>query len=110
MKIFGRRIERKIEVVLEDHLGFTRGKTRSAIGMLKIIPERTLDIHKEFACFINWQMAFDRVNGTKLMHILKVTGINWYKRKIVQQIVHISEYYTKTLPWRDKKIEDWKRS
>jgi len=82
VKIFGRRIERKIEDVLEeDHLGFRRGKeTRGAIGILKIIPERTLDIDKELcACFINWYMAFDHVNWTKLMHILKVTGINWYK-------------------------------
>ena len=112
MKILRRRIERKIEDVLEDHLGFRRGKEpRGAIGMLKIIPERTLDIDKELcACFINWQMAFDHVNWTKLMQILNVTGINWCKRKTDQQIVCVSEYYTKTLPCRDKKSEEWKRS
>jgi hypothetical protein len=68
------RIERKIEDVLEeDHLGLRRGKeTRGATGMLKIIPERTLYIDKELCvCFINWQMAFDHVNWTKLMHIQK---------------------------------------
>jgi hypothetical protein len=46
--------------------------------MLRIISERTLDIHEELcACFIDWQMAFDRVNWTKLMQILKGTGIIW---------------------------------
>jgi hypothetical protein len=44
------------------------------------------------------------------MRILKVTGINWFKRKSDQQIVCVSEYYTKTLPGRDKKSEDWKRT
>jgi hypothetical protein len=44
------------------------------------------------------------------MQILKVTGINWCERKIDQQIVHVSEYYTKTLPGGDKNSEDWKRS
>jgi hypothetical protein len=39
VKVLGRRIERKIEDVLEeDHLGFRKGKeTRGAIVLLKII-------------------------------------------------------------------------
>jgi len=43
-KILRRRIERKIEDVLrEDQFGFRRGNgTRDAIGMLRIISERTL--------------------------------------------------------------------
>ena len=43
-KILRRRIEKKIEDVLrEDQFGFRRGKgTRDAIGMLRIISERTL--------------------------------------------------------------------
>ena len=45
-KMFRRRIERKIEDVLgEDQFGFRRGKgTRDAIGMLRIMPERNLEI------------------------------------------------------------------
>jgi hypothetical protein len=61
------RIEKKIEDVLgEDPFGFRRGKgTRDAIGMLRIIPERTLEIDGELSvCFIDWQKAFDRVNWT----------------------------------------------
>jgi hypothetical protein len=78
-RILRRRIERKTEDVDgEDQFGFRRGKgTRDAIGMLRIISERTLDIDEELcACFIDWQKAFDRVNWTKLMQILKGTGLD----------------------------------
>jgi len=45
-KILRRRLEKKVEDVLgEDQFGFRRGKgTRSAIGMLRIISEQTLEI------------------------------------------------------------------
>jgi len=48
-KILRRRIENKIEDVLgKDQFGFRRGKgTRDAIGMLRIISERTLEIDDE---------------------------------------------------------------
>ena len=48
-KILRRRIEKKIEDVLgEDQFEFRRGKgTRDAIGMLRIISERTLEKDEE---------------------------------------------------------------
>jgi hypothetical protein len=55
-KIRRRRIEKKIEDVLrENQFGFRRGKgTRDAIGMLRIISERTLKIDEELSvCFID---------------------------------------------------------
>ena len=61
-KILRRRIEKKIEDVLEeDQFGFRRGKgTRDAIGMLSIISEQTLEIDEEIRiCFIDWHKAFD---------------------------------------------------
>jgi len=64
-KILRRRIEKKIEDVLgEDQFGFRRGRgTRNAIGMLRIISERTLEIDEELCvCFIDWQKALDRVS------------------------------------------------
>ena len=88
-KIFRRRIERKIEDVLgEDHFGFRRGKgTRDAIGMMRIITERTLETDEELCiCFIHWQKAFDRVNWIKLMQILKRTGINWCERRLISKL------------------------
>jgi hypothetical protein len=63
-----RRSEKKIEDVLgEDQFGFRKGKeTRDAIGMLRIISDRTLDIGEEICvCFIDWQKASDHVKWTK---------------------------------------------
>jgi len=89
-KILRRRIERKTEAVLgEDQFGFIRGKgTRDATGIMRIIAERTLEIDEELCvCFIDWQKAFDRVNWTKLMQILKRIGIDWREGRL------ISEFY-----------------
>jgi hypothetical protein len=88
-KILRRRIERKIEDVLgEDQSGFRRGKgTRDAIGMLRIISERTLEIDEELSvCFIDWQKAFDRVNWTKIMQILRENGIDWRERILIRNL------------------------
>jgi hypothetical protein len=81
-KILRRMIERKIEDVLgEDQFGFRRGK---GTGMLRIISEQTLEIDIELCvCFIDWQKAFDRVNWTKLMHIVKGAGIDWHERILI---------------------------
>jgi len=93
-KILRRRIEKKIEDVLgEDQFGFRRVKrTRNAPGMLRIISERTLEIDAELCvCFIDWQKAFDRVNWTKLIQILKGTGIDWRERRFISKLVHGSD-------------------
>jgi hypothetical protein len=89
MRILRRRIERKTEDALGvDQFGFRRVKgTRDANGMLRIISERTLDIDEKLcACFIDWQKTFDRVNWTKLMQILKGTGIDWRKRRLIHKL------------------------
>jgi len=93
-KILRRRIEKKIEDVLgKDQFGFRRGKgTRDATGMLRIISERTLKIDEELSvCFIDWQKAFDRVNWTKLMQILKEIGIDWRESHAIGMLRIISE-------------------
>ena len=56
-KILRRRIEKKIEDVLGEYqFGFRRGKgITDAIGMIRIIAERTLEIDEELCvCFIDW--------------------------------------------------------
>jgi hypothetical protein len=65
--------------------GFRKGKgTRNAIGMLRRISERTLDIFEEICIFcIDCQKAFDHVKWTKLMEILKKTGIDWCERRLI---------------------------
>jgi hypothetical protein len=55
--------------------------------MLRIISERMLEINAELCvCFIDWQKAFDRVNWTKLMQILKETGIDWRERGLISNL------------------------
>jgi hypothetical protein len=79
------RIERKMEDEFgEDQFGFRRGKvTGDSVGMLRIISERTLEIYEELCiCFIDWQKAFDRDDWTKLMQIIKGTGIDWREGKV----------------------------
>jgi hypothetical protein len=87
--VIRRRSEKKIEDVLgEDQFGFRKGEgTRDAIGMLRIISERTLDIGEEICvCFIDWQKTFDHVKWTKLMEILKKTGIDWRERRLISRL------------------------
>jgi hypothetical protein len=81
--------KKKIEDVHgEDQFGFRKGKeTRDANGMLRIILERTLEIDEELSvCFIDWHKAFDRVNWTKLMQILKEIGIDWRERRLINNL------------------------
>jgi len=88
-KILRRRIERKIEDVLgEEQFGFRRGKgTRDAVGMMRIIAEKTLEIDEELCvCFKDEQKAFDCVNWAKLMQILKRTGIVWHARRLISKL------------------------
>jgi hypothetical protein len=60
-----------------------RKRASDAIRMLRTISERTLEINAEVCiCFIDWQKAFERVNWTKLMHILKGTGMGLASKKI----------------------------
>ena len=88
-KVLRKRIQKKIEEVLGEYqFGFRRGKgTRNAIAMLRIISERTLKIYDDLCvCFIDWKQAFDRVNWTKLMQILKGTGIDWRERRLISNL------------------------
>ena len=88
-KIFRRGIERKFGDVLGvNQFGFRRGtETRYAIGMLRIISERTVEIVEEqCVCFIDWHKASDRVNLTKLIQIRKGTGIDCRERRLISNL------------------------
>jgi hypothetical protein len=111
-KIPRRRIEKRIEDVLGEYqFGFRRGKgTRDAIGMLRIISERTLEIDEELSvCFIDWQKVFDRVSWTKLMQILKETGIDWHERRLISNW-YMAQSVKVRLNRGETRSEDWKRS
>ena len=77
-----------MDVLGDDQFGFRRLKgTRDAIGMMRIIAERTLEIDEKLCiCFKDWRKAFYRVNWTKLMQVLKRTGINWRERRLINKL------------------------
>jgi hypothetical protein len=74
--------------------------------MLRIISEWTLEIDEELCvCFIDWQNAFDQVKWTKLMQILKGTGIDWRERRLISNLymaqrVEVCLNQKKTEVWR----------
>ena len=78
-RILSKRLESKIEEVIEeDQFGFRKGKgTRDVIGLMRIISERVLDFKEEMCIwFIDWQKAFDSVDFTKLLEMLKIIVVN----------------------------------
>ena len=55
--------------------------------MMRIIAERTLEIDEEMCiCFIDRQKVFDGVNCTKLVKILKISGIDWRERRLISKL------------------------
>ena len=84
-----RGTERKVEDVFgESQFGFSGGKgTGGAVGMLRVISERALDIDEELrACFLDRQKVFDRAKWTKFMQILKGNGIDWGERRLISKL------------------------
>ena len=43
-----------------------------------------LDVKEEMClCFIDWQKAFDSVDWTKLLEMLRNIGVNWRERRLI---------------------------
>ena len=46
-----------------------------------------LDVKEEMClCFIDWQKAFDRVDWTKLLEMLRNIGVNWRKHQLIYNL------------------------
>ena len=54
---------------------------------MRIKSERVLHI-KEDMClyFIDWQKAFDRVDWTKLLEMLRSIGVNWRECRLIRNL------------------------
>ena len=75
-------LESNIKEVIEkdqDQLGFWEGKgTRDAVWLMRIISERVFDIKEEMCvCFLDW---------TKLLEMLKNTGVNWREHGLIHNL------------------------
>jgi hypothetical protein len=99
-RILRRRIERKTEDTLgEDQFGFRRGKeTRDAVGMLRIISERTLVIDEELRSCLDQIIADPKGNWNRLA-----------RRRLISKL-YTRQCQNTTGPRGDEECEDWKRS
>jgi len=95
LKIIHGRIYAKWEKSIgEIQFGFRNGLgTRDALYSLNVLVQRAWDVnHNVYACFIDFQKAFDRVNHQKLIGILQnsviddkdiriISNLYWPKKK-----------------------------
>ena len=89
LRILARRLERLAEGYIgANQFGFRKEKgTREAIGILRSICERSLEFgNKVYACFVDLEKAFDKVDWKILMSTLKEIGVDWRDRRMIKQL------------------------
>lgn len=83
------RIRGKIRgEVAEEQYGFVAGKgTRNAIFVLRNLVERAIEKKKDvFACFIDYEKAFDKIKHEELINILSISGIDKKDINIIKKL------------------------
>lgn len=93
-KVVHNRIYQKCDLYIdENQFGFRNALgTREAIFSLQVLIQRCRDVnHDVYACFIDFTKAFDRVEHTKLIQILKEVDID---SKDIQIIINL--YWNQT--------------
>ena len=89
LKVILCRIRNKIQFeVAEEQCGFVRGKgTSNTIFLLRVLSERMVEKqHDLYACFIDYEKAFDRVRHVELMEILKNIGVDGKDYRIIKEL------------------------
>ena len=79
LRIILMRNREKIEKEISDmQSGFMSGKgTREGILNMRLICERYIEVNKDiYACFIDYEKAFDRVHHESMINCLKDVGLN----------------------------------
>ena len=99
------RNRQKIEnEISELQSGFMAGKgTREGIFNLRMICERYSEVNQDvYACFIDYEKAFDRVNHEKMIKCLNDIGINGKDLKLI-----VNLYWTQRASIRlEKSLSD----
>jgi len=89
LKILNNRIRTKTsEYIGNDQFGFRKGMgTREAIAVMRALGERSMEHNQEvYVCFVDYEKAFDRVDWTKLMAILKKLDVDWRDRRLITNL------------------------
>jgi len=110
-KILLHLINARITPIIERHLsdsqlGFRKGKgTRDAIFQFRTIMERATQVNKKvYACFIDYQKAFDRINHDKLLAIMEKAGIPDLERQLIKALYWNQYAIIKTKDGKSRKI------
>src|SRR6266576_1795586 len=99
LRILNRRLGRKMEENSgEEQYGFRRGREkRDAIGVVRKIVKMNIERGKEInMCFIDMEKAFDRVDGAKLLEILKIKKVDWRDRRLIEKLYREQEVMVRT--------------
>lgn len=86
LRIIHSRIYNKCEEQINDtQFGFRKGLgTREAIFCLNVLTQQCRDMNVDiYACFIDYQKAFDCVNHEKLIEILQATRVDYRDIRII---------------------------
>ena len=94
LKIPTNRIEAKArDFKGQIQFGFRKGcGTRDAIGVMRMICERSLEFGSNvyleipYICFVDFEKASDRVNWEKMMKVLQSIGVDWRDRRMISEL------------------------
>ena len=69
----------------ETQFGFRRGLgTREALFAFNVLIQRCMDVNQDiYACFIDYNKAFDKVRHDQLMNVLKTKQIDHNDLRII---------------------------
>ncbi len=106
LKMITARIKTKLEdVIAVEQFGFRKGVgTREAIFALRTICERAIQVQQDlYLCFIDYEKAFDRVQHSKMMEILKTQEIGKNNFKCISNLYWLQKAAVKV----EEDIADW---
>jgi len=64
-----------------------RAGTRDNIVAVRTLAERSVENNKKlYVCYVDYEKAFDRVNWTKIMKILRNIGVDWKDWRLIKNL------------------------
>lgn len=93
LKVFLRVIHSRIRTKLEQSIGNTQFGfrcgygTREPLFAMQVLIQKCLDQQKDvYACFIDYEKAFDTVNHDKLIELLRLSGLDTKDIQIIKNL------------------------